>query len=190
VSNIRGTFRQAIVNQIVVQYGLDRSDPDHNMRRIQMLLRDHQYIFPGDVERQLDCSKPYEHPLIIEAISTGYFKRRDSAGNLHEVKLVSSLPDEHPDEPELPDCMVAAAATSVHASLREWESGYHVDIKFSTSAYANTFDEHMEILAQVRKDKPLHYHRMMSRLLKFVRNGKTKSHEASVSNTLRLIKFS
>ncbi|TFY53238.1 hypothetical protein EVJ58_g9557 [Rhodofomes roseus] len=188
VSNIRGVFRQLIAAQIVVNYGLDRGDPDRTMRRVQMLLRDHQYIFPGDVE--LDCSKPYEHPLIVEAISAGFFKHRQSVGYVHQDELVSSLPDEYPDEPELPDCMVAAAATCVHASLHEWESGYHASIKFSAVSYANVFDEHMTILGSIRKEKPLNYHQIMSRLLKLVRNGKTQSHEASVSNTLRLIKFS
>ncbi|KAH9837656.1 uncharacterized protein C8Q71DRAFT_722985 [Rhodofomes roseus] len=160
------------------------------MRRVQMLLRDHQYIFPGDIERQLDCSKPYEHPLIVEAISTGFFKHRTSVGNAHQAELVSSLPDEYPDELELPGCMVAAAATCVYASLREWESGYHASIKYSATSYANVFDEHMEILGTIRKDKPHNYHQIMSRLLKLVRNGKSQSHDTSVSNTLRLIKFS
>ncbi|EPT04810.1 hypothetical protein FOMPIDRAFT_110498 [Fomitopsis schrenkii] len=189
MANIRSAIRQTIASQIVVNYGLDRSNPDRTVERVRKLLRDKQYIFPGDVDRQLDYSKPYEHPLIVEAISEGFFKNADSIGNICADELVSSMPDEFPDERELPACMVAAAATSVHASLREWDSGVRTQIKFSSMTYANTFDEHMEILEDVRTSHPVNYHQMMSKLLRLIRTPKTQSHEASVNNTLRLIKF-
>lgn len=50
MANIRSAIRQTIASQIVVNYGLDRSNPDRTVERVRKLLRDKQYIFPGDVD--------------------------------------------------------------------------------------------------------------------------------------------
>ncbi|KAN0131210.1 hypothetical protein V8E53_010914 [Lactarius tabidus] len=78
-------------------------------------------------------------------------------------------------ELELPPAMVAMAAVAVHASLDETVTG----LDFNADTYEDSYNTFISFLEQIRKQKLLAYHRLMSDLFKLVSSQDTHSRNKS-----------
>ncbi|KAJ7798143.1 hypothetical protein B0H13DRAFT_2391775 [Mycena leptocephala] len=110
---------------------------------VKKLLKDHRYIFPVDPETQrLITEKPFHHPALRAVIKDGVFTRNFKAHNMH---LFNSSSKKHPKQLELPDAMVALAATALYASLLEYRTtGERQTIAFTEGAYEDTYRTNQE----------------------------------------------
>jgi hypothetical protein len=69
----------------------------------------------GQQAKSLDFDNPFHHPVIISVICNVFFQKPSSIGNMHPEFFVST--HDSRSEPELPDSMVALAATAVRGSF-------------------------------------------------------------------------
>ncbi|KAJ7707897.1 hypothetical protein B0H16DRAFT_1481529 [Mycena metata] len=150
---------------------------------VEMLLKDHRYIFPVDPKTQsLQTEKPFLHPALSAVIKQGVFNRSFKATNMH---LFTSTSKKHPKQFELPDAMVALGATAVYASLVEYRAtGERQTIAFTEGAYEDTYQNHMKTLADTRAWAPIALHKVLHELYNQVIDGKSTQPEAGSSATL------
>ncbi|KAJ7603584.1 hypothetical protein FB45DRAFT_960189 [Roridomyces roridus] len=82
----------------------------------------------------------------------------------HEHRFTSTN-TKHPELLELPDAMVALAATAVYAALIEYRTtGERQVINFTEAAYEDTYRNHLKTLADTRAYAPVATHRLLHRL--------------------------
>ncbi|KAJ7133962.1 hypothetical protein C8R43DRAFT_1132984 [Mycena crocata] len=150
---------------------------------IEKVLKDHRYIFPTDPQTQrLMTEKPFHHPALRAVIKNGVFTRNFKANNMH---LFISTSKKHPKQLELPDAMVALAATALYAALLEYRTtGEHQTIAFTEGAYEDTYRNHMNTLSQTRASAPVVFHKVLHGLFNEVTDGKSTQPEAGSSATL------
>ncbi|KAJ7716705.1 hypothetical protein B0H16DRAFT_1476551 [Mycena metata] len=154
---------------------------------IEMLLKDHHYIFPVDPKtKHLMTEKPFLHPALSAVIKQAVFNRSFKANNMH---LFVSTSKAHPKRVELPDAMVALGATAVYASLVEYRAtGERQNIPFTEGAYEDTYKNHMKTLADTRDYAPVVLHQVLhglfNQLICFFSDGKSTQPEAGSSATL------
>ncbi|KAJ7120568.1 hypothetical protein C8R43DRAFT_1136736 [Mycena crocata] len=150
---------------------------------IEKVLKDHRYIFPTDPQTQrLMTEKPFHHPALRAVIKNGVFTRNFKANNMH---LFISTSKKHPKQLELPDAMVALAATALYAALLEYRTtGEHQTIAFTEGAYEDTYRNHMNTLSQTRASAPVALHKVLHGLFNEVTDGKSTQPEAGSSATL------
>ncbi|KAJ7720890.1 hypothetical protein B0H14DRAFT_3520795 [Mycena olivaceomarginata] len=110
---------------------------------IEKLLKDHRYIFPVDSQTQrLMTEKPFHHPALKAIARDSVFNRNFKAKNMH---LFISTSKKHPTHLELPDAMVALAATALYAALLEYRTTSERQvIAFTEGAYEDTYHNHMK----------------------------------------------
>ncbi|KAJ7351259.1 hypothetical protein DFH08DRAFT_97833 [Mycena albidolilacea] len=150
---------------------------------IAKLLKDHRYIFPVDSQTQrLMTEKPFHHPALKAIVKDGVFNRNFKAKNMH---LFISTSKKHPTHLELPDAMVALAATALYAALLEYRTtGERQVIAFTEGAYEDTYRNHMKTLADTRDAAPVALHKVLHGLFNDVTDGKATAPEAGSSATL------
>ncbi|KAJ7034315.1 hypothetical protein C8F04DRAFT_1234364 [Mycena alexandri] len=149
---------------------------------IEMLLKDHRYIFPVDPKtKRLMTEKPFLHPALSTVIKQAVFNRSFKANNMH---LFVSTSKAHPKRVELPDAMVALGATAVYASLVEYRAtGERQNIPFTEGAYEDTYKNHMKTLSDTRDYAPVALHQVLHGLFNQVTDGKSTQPEAGSSAT-------
>ncbi|KAJ7803600.1 hypothetical protein B0H14DRAFT_3776937 [Mycena olivaceomarginata] len=126
--------------------------------------------------------KPFHHPALKAIVKDGVFNRNFKAKNMH---LFISTSKKHPTHLELPDAMVALAATALYAALLEYRTtGERQVIAFTEGAYEDTYRNHMKTLADTRDAAPVALHKVLHGLFNDVTDGKATAPEAGSSATL------
>ncbi|KAF7342814.1 hypothetical protein MSAN_01997300 [Mycena sanguinolenta] len=150
---------------------------------IEKLLKDHRYIFPVDPQTQrLITEKPFHNPALKAIIKDGVFNRNFKANNMH---LFISTSQKHPTRLELPDAMVALAATALYAALLEYRTtGERQVIAFTEGAYEDTYRNHMKTLSDTHDAAPVALHKVLHGLFNDVIDGKAAVPEAGSSAVL------
>ncbi|KAK6988926.1 hypothetical protein R3P38DRAFT_2572329, partial [Favolaschia claudopus] len=107
---LRGNFKRTAVTCVPAFFSLAGLSPEQVKARVEELLKDHRYIFPA-IEGRLRLDQPFAQGAIAFIIKEEVFS---------SPLFVTQNPDrfparssKHPMQRELPDSMVALAATAV-----------------------------------------------------------------------------
>jgi len=65
---------------------------------------------------------------------------------------------------EVPIAMVALVATALYAAIQEWQSGIHRPVEFSTNAYIDVYNGHINTFVHIRSKREESFHNMMSEI--------------------------
>ncbi|KAJ7755609.1 hypothetical protein DFH07DRAFT_940770 [Mycena maculata] len=179
---LRGTIKRCAVSCVPAFFGLADMEPERIKSRIEELLKDHRYIFPTD-KGQLLLTKPYRHGSIRFVLKEEIFSNPSFVTQNNDRFPATNA--KHPERKELPDAMVALAATAVYAALLEYRmTGQRQTIPFTEDAYENVYRNHMASLADTRVKAGLAMHQLLHGLFKEVRRVASTSavHAASGSS--------
>ncbi|KAJ7730706.1 hypothetical protein DFH07DRAFT_703844, partial [Mycena maculata] len=160
INILRGDIKRTAASVVPGYFQFAGLNESNTKELIEKLLKDHRYIFPVDPQTQrLKTEKPFHHPALRAVIKEGVFNRNFKANNMH---LFISTSKKHPRQLELPDAMVALAATAVYASLLEYRAtGERQTIAFTEGAYEDTYRNHMKILSDTRDAAPIALHKVL-----------------------------
>ncbi|KAK7018295.1 hypothetical protein R3P38DRAFT_3360084 [Favolaschia claudopus] len=158
----RGNLKRGAVYAVQGFYGFAGMKPDQVMACVDGLLQDHRYIFPVTNGR-LALDQPFGHGCISHIIKEEVFT---TAAYVDEhLSLFRTGTKKRAGERELPDSMVALAATAVYAALIEFKAtGRRQAIAFKEDTYESTYRNHMKTLAEKRKDYPNTMHVILHQL--------------------------
>ncbi|KAF8263814.1 hypothetical protein EI94DRAFT_1476856, partial [Lactarius quietus] len=65
-------------------------------------------------------------------------------------------------ECEVPMAMVALVSTALYVSIHEWRTGTCQAVEFSTSAYSDVYNGHINTLWLIKEKQGNAYHTMMA----------------------------
>ncbi|KAH9974524.1 hypothetical protein BJV74DRAFT_863505 [Russula compacta] len=161
-SKLRSSFKETASKGVTACYNLGGLDAIQIAKCVEEWLKDDRYIFP-QVEgvTKLDLYNPFNNNMII-LILRDVFHKDTSFITMHQDLFVSA--HDTRSEPELPDSMVALAATAAYGALYEWHQGGHQIIPFTQAAYEDVYEGHISTLEKFRKQYPNRCHRVMSAL--------------------------
>ncbi|KAJ7744717.1 hypothetical protein B0H14DRAFT_3606912 [Mycena olivaceomarginata] len=150
---------------------------------VEKLLKDHRYIFPSDPKTdRLMTEKPFLHPVFPAVMKQSVFNRSFKANNMD---LFASTSKKHPKQMQLPDAMVALTATAVSVCVPRRVPRHRRTPKHPLEgAYEDTYQNHMNTLADTRDYAPVALHKVLHRLFNQVTDGKSTQPEAGSSATL------
>ena len=163
--------------------------------QVKALCEDTSYIFPTKVcsislplaldfdlilsqDGEIISNKPFHHPALISTLCNVYFtSTRGSHAEHYSAHFSSSITvGPHKYECELPDAMVALAATGVsnfflhhiytithlfskvHLSLDDYSSGVCQKTEFMADLYKNVYIGHITFLNNIKEESPDRYH--------------------------------
>ncbi|KAI0316530.1 hypothetical protein OF83DRAFT_1126311 [Amylostereum chailletii] len=159
---IRGDVKKLATSQVPVQYGLAPGCE----KRVKEYLKTLKYAYapadelpsPSEVVA-VDELHPYGHKIFPDMVRDLFIKT-----NMFDETCYVSTDKEHPDEREVPPCMVALIATGVHCGLSEWQSGssHRGVVNFSANVHHKVFDQHLKSLEHIKASNPVGYHSLMS----------------------------
>ncbi|TCD60957.1 hypothetical protein EIP91_009253 [Steccherinum ochraceum] len=176
VSHYRGDYFKAAVQWVPSAYGLRRPDgrplpPSQTRERVKQLTEGRKYVYLMRESHEIEprWRHAYEHPCLALVIQSTAFVNTNSPGIRHPDLFVSTLADDYP-EPEVPEGMLALAATAVLAVLNCYATGAYIPSTFHIDAGATAFLDHMECFAFMKKKGgPVKHHKMLAGILKTVR---------------------
>ncbi|KAJ7125737.1 hypothetical protein C8R46DRAFT_1050103 [Mycena filopes] len=185
VNILRGGIKKIAVNVAPGHYQLSTLTAGRTKDQVEELIKDHRYIFPFDPSTNLKRLKfdlPFHHPAIIAILKQGVFTGQFKTNVAH---LFVSTNKKRPNDVELPDAMVALAATAVYAALAEYRlTGERQSINFTEGAYEDTYRNHMKTLADTRVNAPVALHKVLHGLYKEVSDVKSVQAASGSSATL------
>ncbi|KAJ7705816.1 hypothetical protein B0H16DRAFT_1747068 [Mycena metata] len=182
VNILRGDFKRCAVNCIMAFFGLVDMTPAEVMAAVENLVRDHRYIFPKDpTSGNLQLNMPFRHGAIRFVLKEELFS--SAAFVTQNIARFPATITSKPDERELPDAMVALAATAVYGALLELRmTGQRQTIAFTEDAYEDTYRNHMTTLASTRARAPVSMHKLMHGLFNEVSASHKTAHTTSGSS--------
>ncbi|KAF7336311.1 hypothetical protein MVEN_02179500 [Mycena venus] len=150
---------------------------------VQDLIDGHKYIFPlHAVTGQIDFSQPFMHPALIKLMKDEWF-----SGNFvtrHAKYFKSSRPT-HPEAVEMPDTILAMAANAMLGALSEYQlTGTRQGIKFTESAYEDSYRYHLKTIATQRSDAPKAFAKLLHAIYLAVTGVDAKPAIAGAPTTL------
>ncbi|KAJ7509402.1 hypothetical protein B0H11DRAFT_2427833 [Mycena galericulata] len=186
INILRGDTKRTATNVVPGFFQIAGLSEVKTKELIEKVLKDHRYIFPTDPQtnqqQRLMTEKPFHHPALRAVIKDGIFTRNFKSNNMH---LFISTSKKHPKQLELPDAMVALAATAVYAALLEYRTtGERQTVAFTEGAYEDTYRNHMKTLSDTRDAAPIALHKVLHTLYNDVTDGKSSVPEAGSSATL------
>ncbi|KAJ7495703.1 hypothetical protein B0H11DRAFT_2227222 [Mycena galericulata] len=120
INILRGDTKRTATNVVPGFFQIAGLSEVKTKELIEKVLKDHRYIFPTDPQTQrLMTEKPFHHPALRAVIKDGISTRNFKSNNMH---LFIPTSKKHPKQLELPDAMVALAATAVYAALLEYRT--------------------------------------------------------------------
>ncbi|KAJ7498398.1 hypothetical protein B0H11DRAFT_1997606 [Mycena galericulata] len=154
---LRGNMKRCAVSCILAFFQLADLEPEKVKARVEELLKDHRYIFPTDPKTGgLQLNMPFCHSSIRFVLKEELLNASFATQNLDRFPATYS---KQPTHRELPDAMVALAATGVYAALVEYRmTGQRQNIAFTEDAYEDTYRNHITTLQQVRSTAPRSLH--------------------------------
>ncbi|KAJ7764607.1 hypothetical protein DFH07DRAFT_1016427 [Mycena maculata] len=181
---LRGNMKRCAVSCILAFFQLADLQPEQVKARVEELLKDHRYIFPinpATASGGLSMDKPFRHGAIRFVLKEEVFT--NTAFVTQNLDRFPATLARKPNERELPDAMVALAATTVYAALVEYRmTGHKVSIPFTEDAYEDTYRNHISSLNQVRKNAPVSLHKVLHGLFTDVTANHGPVHTASGSS--------
>ncbi|KAJ7466391.1 hypothetical protein FB451DRAFT_412753 [Mycena latifolia] len=183
VNILRGDMKRCAVSCILAFFGLADLEPSKVKERVEELLKDHRYIFAVDPKTgQLRLDQPFRHGSIRFVLKEDLFS--SSSFVTQNLDRFPATNKKKPGKRELPDAMVALAATAVYAALLELRmTGQRQNIPFTEDAYEDTYRNHMETLSQVRGTAPTAMHKLMHELFYDLSASNKTAHTASGSSS-------
>ncbi|KAJ6615882.1 hypothetical protein B0H10DRAFT_2220060 [Mycena sp. CBHHK59/15] len=158
---LHGNMKKYANLKVPAIYKFGELPPLRVKEHVKYLLEKHQYIFP--IKGRLISEEPFLHPMIAATLK---FLSKDLA------RFKSNNP-KRPEELELPDSMVALAATVVYAVLMEYNmNGEHKNIPFTEDAYEDTYRNHRTTLSDTRGSAPKSLHQVLHKLFNSVTASK------------------
>ncbi|KAK7042879.1 hypothetical protein R3P38DRAFT_3179413 [Favolaschia claudopus] len=180
INIVRGNFKRTAVTCVAAFFGLAGLSPETIKLRIEELLKDHRYIFPANGDR-LHLDQPFSQGAISFILKEEVFTSATFV--TQNLERFPARSRKHPSERELPDSMVALAATAVYAALVEYRAtGRRQNIAFTEDAYEATYRNHMETLSQTRQSAPNSMHNILHRLFNDLTESEQVVHTASGSS--------
>ncbi|KII85169.1 hypothetical protein PLICRDRAFT_178914 [Plicaturopsis crispa FD-325 SS-3] len=136
---------------------------------IERLMRNHRYIYPGDLDTRIDKDRAYRHPFIVQLLSQTYFQGRSPVAlGVQEWFKEAAVRGRY----EIPLPMLALTATAVCASLDWWKRGCPKERPhFSGSIFGDVYRTHIYMIKQIIDDKPKAYRKLMTDLFDEASNG-------------------
>ncbi|KAJ7181940.1 hypothetical protein C8R46DRAFT_1027747 [Mycena filopes] len=121
---------------------------------VQNLVLDHKYIFPNHpITKQPDFQQPGRHPAIVKLIRDEWFSGSFAT---RYAKYFKATRPRAPDEREMPEPILALAANAILGALSEYLlTGVRQPIKFTESAFEDSYRYHLRTLAKTRADAPI-----------------------------------
>ncbi|KAJ6454788.1 hypothetical protein C8R45DRAFT_1188836 [Mycena sanguinolenta] len=184
---LRGNMKRCAVSCILAYFGLAGLTPDQVKLRVEELLKDHRYIFPTTAGK-LQLDEPFRHGSISYVLTEELFSNNSFVtqnSDRFPARLLTK-----PNERELPDAMVALAATAVgfsllvYAALVEYRvTGRRQTIAFTEDAYEDTYRNHISTLEDSRKTAPKGVHRILHAMFNEVTDNNNVVHTTSGSSS-------
>ncbi|KAN0105102.1 hypothetical protein V8E52_011375, partial [Russula decolorans] len=131
-------------------------------------LSNYNYTFPRlNNGNQLNFlprqTRPYRNIRIINVIRDLYF-----GGGAHSFvnRFCSQFPVHQGNDGvvlrEVPIAMVALVATALYAAIQEWRTGVQRSVEFSTNAYLDVYNGHVNTFNHIRLNREESFHTMMT----------------------------
>jgi hypothetical protein len=131
----------------------------------------------------VDGRRPYQNGSITSVISVFYLTRSTDIIDANRGRFAPTA--EGYTANELPDSMIASAATAVsatscplspfahvssqvYAALSAWRTGRHQSTDFSANSFASVYAAHITLLACIERDNPRGYHLLKAKLFEEV----------------------
>jgi len=140
------------------------------MSLVEKQLSNYNYSFPragnGDPFNFLPMrTRPYRNIRIVNVIRDMFFTggassfahRFRSQFSIHQGRDGVVLR-------ELPIAMVALVATALYAAIKEWSTGTHKFMEFSSNAFQDVYNGHVNTFRHILENREDAYHLMMSDL--------------------------
>ncbi|KAJ7846003.1 hypothetical protein B0H13DRAFT_2363317 [Mycena leptocephala] len=177
INILRGDIKRTATNVAPGYFRFARLTEAKSKELVEKLLKDHRYIFPVDPQTvpTLDHGETFPPPGASGRHQGRCVTRNFKAHNMH---LFNSSSKKHPKQLELPDAMVALAATAYRTT------GERQTIAFTEGAYEDTYRNHMKTLSDTRDAAPVALHKVLHGLFNEVTDGKATQPEAGSSATL------
>ncbi|KAJ7459974.1 hypothetical protein B0H11DRAFT_2316035 [Mycena galericulata] len=175
-------MKRCAVSCILAFFQLADLEPEKVKARVEELLKDHRYIFPTDPKTGgLQLDMPFRHSSIRFVLKEELFSNASFA--TQNLDRFPATYIKKPTHRELPDAMVALAATGVYAALVEYRmTGQRQNIAFTEDAYEDTYRNHIATLQQVRSSAPRSLHGVLHGLFKEVTANAGAVHTTSGSS--------
>ncbi|KAM6491366.1 hypothetical protein JOM56_013140 [Amanita muscaria] len=204
LSIYRSKTKRIACGIVEVKYSLDSEKADRKSQIVE-LVKNSQFIFARkEISRDVDRSKPFQHPAILRVLQEVYFsgRRGQSLGSKHSSRFTSSIKEgAASNELELPPAMVAMAATAVgpthHLELLLYAHGYvqvHAALEdfvmkqdFSADLYEDIYRKHVTFLDQIREGSIRRYHRLMSDLYRLTSDHTTPATEVAENDVMQIL---
>ncbi|KAJ7051934.1 hypothetical protein C8F01DRAFT_1173679 [Mycena amicta] len=140
--------------------------------RLAVLLAKDRDLSPESSPGVFDIKRPYTHQAIAAAIRAQFFMPgpKNFAVLYADDEGFKSKDPRFPDRKEMPDSIVALAATAIKCIFDEHQTGTRVTIGFAGNTYAETYRRHMRALVDLRAKAPQRTAQNMSDLYDAVIN--------------------
>ncbi|KIP01310.1 hypothetical protein PHLGIDRAFT_123463, partial [Phlebiopsis gigantea 11061_1 CR5-6] len=161
LSQFRKHLKDTVEAKIDALYHLDPNNNDYE-RRLDALLNEKRYIFPGDpLKVRVNRGKAYDHPIFISVVRSFIFGARLYLFQVH-APLFREEYNGHVYK-IIPFPFVAFIATAVFSCLRDRAIAAK-PLDFSASSYKDSYRQHFLALQWLGKQKP----RALLKLTKFI----------------------
>ncbi|KAJ7321042.1 hypothetical protein DFH08DRAFT_970337 [Mycena albidolilacea] len=141
---LRGNIKRCDVNCVAAFYGLADLEPDQ-------------------VKGKLQLDRPFCHGSMSFVLKEELFT--NPAFVTQNIERFVSKHDKKPNEPELPDPIVAVVATAQYAALCEYRlTGKRQNIPFTENTYEDIYRNHMATLQLTRENAPKSMHDILHSL--------------------------
>ncbi|KAI0741215.1 hypothetical protein C8Q76DRAFT_689806 [Earliella scabrosa] len=122
------------------------------------------HIYPINAAQQLvDGTKPYGLPVFAQVLHNVFFHDEWSFEYRVVNRFESSLADE-PNENEIPSVMLALVSTALYASVGDYWKVHYKAGKFKANLFLNTYHQNMQILSDLKVERPRNYHNLLHKL--------------------------
>ncbi|KAH9847804.1 hypothetical protein C2E23DRAFT_846516 [Lenzites betulinus] len=196
ISTLRGPVKKSAFPTVAPVYGLQ---PGPTCKGdVDWLLESLRYIYPwnstkGDTpvqKRRPIFAMPFQNEAILEVVGACFFSGSPSLADKYHAEFSSSIPEEAPDELELPAAMLALASTAVGSSIEDWRGGNRPKKPrgFSADANQDLYNANIKVLRHLRTKDIKKYHVLMHDLyLKFSNGSSTQASTHDADSAIALL---
>jgi hypothetical protein len=83
---------------------------------------------------------------------------------------------------EVPIAMVALVATALYAAIQEWRTGVQRSVEFSTNAYLDVYNGHVNTFNHIRLNREESFHTMMTDIYRQASQGVVGSSAGAIAD--------
>ncbi|KAF8257272.1 hypothetical protein EI94DRAFT_1709311 [Lactarius quietus] len=179
ISIMRGEVKDHLVAMTQTTFR-GKASPMEAAAYVQEQLSNYNYTYPrgprlGGTGTLWMRSKPYRNNWIISVIQDLYFTGGHTSFTYRFDYRFPRCENCENVRKQVPDAMVALAATALYAVLYEWHTGKLMGVDFSSSLYMDTYEGHMNTLKEIQTRRSGAYHAMMADIYSQANNTSTSS---------------